>query len=448
MSTTPDAVAAGGTAGEGPDTFEHLVQEGRVHRRVYTDPAVFDREMAHVYGGTWVYLAHGSQLPRANDFMTAHLGRRPVIITRDGDGQIHVLFNRCRHRAATVCRTERGNAKSFNCPYHGWTYQNTGELVGVPWPDAYGPDFDRRDYPLVSAPRVEIYRDFIFATLNPEAPSLRDHLGPARDLLDQWIDRSPTGEVFVQSGANRMVYRGNWKLAFDNAADGYHVAFSHRSLLATARRMGEEKDMSYSANRPDQSAMYVQYLGNGHTFGDQRPSYDGEGGGAYWRQQRPQPGRESFEEAIRQQYDDDADRLLDLAVGSQMNLNIFPNLLILGNQIQVIEPIAVDRTQLTWNWTTIGGVPDEVNTLRMRTQEDFPTFGEVDDQANFEECQRGLSIPEVEWVLTNRGLGIEGRLQVDDRGVETAPKTDELSIRGYYREWRRLMEVPSVAARH
>ena len=82
-----------------------------------------------------------------------------------------------------------------------------------------------------------------------------------------------------------------------------------------------------------------------------------------------------------------------------MNMNIFPNLLILGNQIQVVEPIAVDRTQLSWNATTVGGVPEEINILRMRTQEDFPAFGEPDDQANFEEVQRGLAVTEIEWVI-------------------------------------------------
>jgi hypothetical protein len=124
-----------------------------------------------------------------------------------------------------------------------------------------------------------------------------------------------------------------------------------------------------------------------------------------------------------------------------MNINVFPNLLVIGNQIQVIEPISVDLTQLTWYSTTIGGVPPEINVLRMRTQEDFPSFGEPDDQANFEECQRGLNIPEVEWVLYNRGLGIPGRQQVDERGVVTGPVTDELVMRGFYQEWKRLMSA-------
>ena len=105
--------------------------------------------------------------------------------------------------------------------------------------------------------------------------------------------------------------------------------------------------------------------------------------------------------------------------------------------------MSVGLTQLTWYGTTISGVPDEINTLRMRTQEDFTAFGEPDDQANFEECQRGLSIPEVDWVLCNRGLGIPDRHHEDDRGVVTGPVTDELVIRDFYREWKRLMSGES-----
>ncbi|ANZ25899.1 aromatic ring-hydroxylating oxygenase subunit alpha [Rhodococcus aetherivorans] len=418
-------------------SYDELVQHDRVHRTLYTDPSIFDDEMRRVFGRTWVYLAHESQVPTPNSYRTGYLGLRPIIVTRDRAGELHALFNRCTHRAATVCRDESGTAKNFQCPYHGWTFKNTGQLVGVPWPDAYGPDFERTDLNLGVVPRVESYRGFVFGTLNADAPPLAEHLGPVREPLDYWIDRAPGGEVFLRNSAHRMVYRGNWKLAYDNAGDGYHPAFSHRSLLQMAERLGESKDMTYFGRTPDRGPMYVQYLGNGHTFIDQRPSYDGPG--AFWANQRPQPGREVFEELIRSEYPDDALRYLDLTVGAQINLNIFPNLLIIGNQVQVIEPLAVDRTQLTWYATTVGGVPDEVNVLRMRTQEDFPAFGEPDDQANFEEAQRGLSIPEVAWVQMNRGFGVEGRQKVDADGVVTGPVTDELHMRGYYQEWLRLM---------
>ncbi|ABL80349.1 MULTISPECIES: aromatic ring-hydroxylating dioxygenase subunit alpha [unclassified Nocardioides] len=421
----------------GLSRWSDRVLEDRVHRTLYTDPGVFAEEMVRVFGGeSWVYLGHESQVPEPNSYLSVRMGLRPLIVTRDREGALHGIFNRCAHRGATICRDESGVAKSFQCPYHGWTFRNTGELVGTPWPEGYGSGFDKSEFGLRKVNRIETYRGFIFGTLNDEAPSVPDWLGPATTWLDYWIDRAPGGDVRVRSGAFRMGYRGNWKLAYDNAGDGYHPAFSHRSLLEMASRMGESKDMSYFGRTPDDGPLAAYSLGNGHSVIDQRPAYDGPG--SFWANQRPQPGREKLEELIREQYPDRADELLDLCVGSQINLSIFPNLLIIGNQIQVIEPLAVSRTQLTWHATSIGGVPEEVNTVRMRTQEDFPAFGEPDDQANFEEVQRGLEVVEDEWILMNRGLGT-GWQSVGADGVVKTAVTDELHMRSYYVEWVKRM---------
>lgn len=428
--STTDAEVAG-------SRWARLVRPDRVHRAVYTDPGIFAEEMEVVFGQTWVYVAHESELPAPNDFVTRKLGLRPVIVTRDRAGTVHVLANRCTHRAATVCRSDSGTAKSFTCPYHGWTFRNDGALTGVPWPEAWGPQFSKAELGLREVTSAS-YRGFVFATLAEDPIDLRTHLGRAARYLDAWLDRLPGSEVVVRNGVNRMTYRGNWKLAYDNAGDGYHPAFSHRSLLKMAGRTGDDKDMTYFGTTPDSGPMYAQSLGRGHTFLDQRPSYDGRG--AFWRQQRPAPGREELEALVRAADPDRADALLDATVGAQMNLNIFPNLLVIGNQIQVVEPLAVDHTQLTWWSTTLTNVPDEVNVLRMRHQEDFPAFGEPDDQVNFEEAQKGLAFTEEEWVLLDRGYGVPGRQTVDADGVETGPVTDELTIRGYFAEWKRLME--------
>ena len=419
-------------------SWGELVMADRVHRSLYTDPAVFAAEMRTVFARTWLYVAHESQIPEPNSFVTTTLGGRPVIVTRDKEGAIHVLFNRCAHRGATVCREESGVARRFVCPYHGWTFRNTGELTGVPWQHGYGPGFDMGGLGLGVIPRVESYRGFVFASLNRDVPLIADHLGNARSWLDYWIDRAPNGEVYLRSAAHRMAYQGNWKLAYDNAGDGYHPAFSHRSLLTMAGRLGQSKDMAYFGQTPDDGPMRVHYLGNGHSVIDQTPNYPEPGD--IFRNQRPQPGREWYEQRIRSAHPDDAERLLDLTAGSQINLSIFPNLLIIGNQVQVIEPDAVDHTTLVWWATTIGGVPDEVNVLRMRTQEDFPAFGEPDDQANFEEAQRGLSVESEPWILMNRGYGIAGRQVENPDGSVTAPVTDEVHMRGYYSEWLRLMQ--------
>ncbi len=97
--------------------WDHLVQEDRVHRLIYTDPAIFEAEMTHVFGGTWTYLAHESEIPDENDFITRRLGLRPLIIVRDMNGTVRALYNRCTHRGTTLCRWDKGNTRSFQCPY-------------------------------------------------------------------------------------------------------------------------------------------------------------------------------------------------------------------------------------------------------------------------------------------------------------------------------------------
>jgi hypothetical protein len=90
----------------------------------------------------------------------------------------------------------------------------------------------------------------------------------------------------------------------------------------------------------------------------------------------------------------------------------------------------------------------DINALRMRTQEGFPNFGEVDDIANFEQIQRGLLALEDEWVYMNRGLGIPGRVITNADGTITAPATDEAFMREHFKEWKRLMQArPNLAIR-
>jgi phenylpropionate dioxygenase-like ring-hydroxylating dioxygenase large terminal subunit len=436
-----------------PYDWERLVQEDRVHRLIYTDPGIFREEMTRIFGAVWVYLAHESQIPSNDDFVTVQLGLRPLIVVRDTRGNVRALYNRCSHRGTTICRQDRGSAKAFQCPYHGWTYLNSGKLSGVPWPDGYTCDFKDAKFNLAQVPRIATYRGFIFGTLNPDAPPLLEYLGPITKPIDEWLDRHPGGRV-VFCEANRLKYQGNWKLAYDNSADGYHVVFSHRSLLDMENRLEDDKGMSYYRSKPDEAPMYVQYLGHGHHFKDKRPNV-AKRPGVLWEIEGAHPGMEHYEEKLRRRLGAKADRVLDLASSEPVNINVFPNLLILGNHVQVIEPVAVDETKLTWYATAVvdesgelEGAVEDVNALRMRTQEGFPNFGEVDDAVNFEQIQRGLQALEDEWVYMHRGLGIPGRVKVAEDGVITAPATDEVFMREYIKEWKRLMQTrPNLVVR-
>jgi len=428
--------------------WDELVQEDRVHRLIYTDPAIFEMELTNIWGAVWVYLGHESQIPDPDDFITTRLGLRPIILIRDAEGTIRALFNRCTHRGTTLCRKERGNAHVFTCPYHGWSYLSTGKLRAVPWPDGYACDFKDAKFNLAQVPRVDSYRGFVFGTLNPDAPSLRTYLGGITDPIDEWLDRNPGGKVEVCE-ANRLKFKGNWKLAYDNSGDGYHVVFSHRSLLEMENRLADaaNKGMSYYRGSPDAKPMYMRYTGNGHHFKDKRPNIEKRAGGL-WSVEGPAPGGEHAEASLRGRFGERADDILDLASSEPVNINVFPNLSLLGNHIQVFEAVSVAETNVTWYGTrvvdadgTLGAAVDEINALRMRTQEQFPNFGEVDDLANFEEIQRGLACLEDEWVYMHRGLGIPGRVKQGSDGEVTAPATDEAFMREYIKEWKRLMKA-------
>lgn len=289
-------------------------------------------------------------------------------------------------------------------------------------------------------PYIGTYRGFIFGTFNPakgEQPLL-DHLGPAANRMDEWIEHNGGDPALIKdSGAQRFLVTGNWKCIYDNAGDGYHPEYSHQSLLRmTQMRRGEGRDLDYFAGGIDATAMYSEALGNGHTRLDQRPCmYDGSA----FERQRPQPGRERFVESLVSEVGEaQAAELLETVPGAGMNLSIFPSLLFIGNQFQVVTPLAPDSTALSWYATTRSDMPPAINTIRLRTQEDFPIFGEVDDNANFESCFEGMNVPEMEWEDISRHLDTNVE-KVDETGVITAPISSDLHMRFYYKEWKRLM---------
>ena len=210
----------------------------RVRREALTDPAIFDLEMRHIFEGGWIYLAHESQLPERFDFYTDWMGRQPVIVYRNGEGAIDVFLNACPHRGTTLCRTRQGKRKGFACTYHGWAFDDQGQLVFVPRRDeGYPADFDMAAHGLVRAARVEHYGGFIFASLNPQVVPLREHLGDLLEVIDMLNDQAPGGFEVVK-GFNTCTYRGNWKLLLENGSGG------------TAARLACNADCARAVSRP------------------------------------------------------------------------------------------------------------------------------------------------------------------------------------------------------
>ncbi|MCW2763455.1 MAG: narAa [Marmoricola sp.] len=222
------------------DELKALLQKGlrdvqtdwTVPAKFMNDPEVHKFERERVFGRTWVFLAHESEIPDAGDYVIRYIADDQFIVTRDEDGQIRAHYNSCRHRAMQVCRAEMGNASHYRCPYHGWTYNNKGELVGVPaGKEAYGNKLKKSDWGLRQMPSLDSYKGLIFGSLDPNADQLEDFLGDMKFYLDIVLDRSDAG-LEVVGAPQRWIVDANWKLGSDNfVGDAYHTMMTHRSMV-------------------------------------------------------------------------------------------------------------------------------------------------------------------------------------------------------------------------
>src|SRR5262249_71018 len=140
-------------------------------------------------------------------------------------------YNRCMHRGSLVCRQEQGNSKYFRCLYHGWTYNNSGKLIGVPYRPGYGDDFNPDELGLVPVPQVAAYRGFVFICFKPDVEPLEVCLGRAGQYIDDLVDESPDGKIEVGKNVQKHAYRGNWKLILENFVDNYHPIFTHEATM-------------------------------------------------------------------------------------------------------------------------------------------------------------------------------------------------------------------------
>lgn len=210
------------------DAAEAAMENNEVPLEVYNNEHVYSAELNRIFGEAWIFVGHHSEIPEAGDYVLRHIGEDPFIFVRDENDQIRVLFDSCRHRGAKLCRADKGNTSHFRCPYHGWTYRNTGELVGVPQKaKGYG-DIDRSAKGLHEAPKIDSFGGLVFASLNPDAPSLEDYLGGFSwylDLLFTLVDWEVLGEP------QRWEVDVDWKTAAENTGDNYHVSVTHKSAI-------------------------------------------------------------------------------------------------------------------------------------------------------------------------------------------------------------------------
>jgi len=420
-----------------------------VCRSVFSDPAVFELEMRRIFEGTWVYLAHESQVPEPGDFMVIRIGQRSVIVVRAGNGRINAFFNACAHRGAALCATERGSVRSFVCSYHSWAYDLDGRNIHIKDRESggYSKQFAEHPPDLTPVARIDSYRGFIFASLNPDVAGLQEHLGAASGFIDLLVDQSPQG-LEILKGSSTYRVRANWKMHMENGIDNYHFEVVHQNYVKVLQHRAR-----HAAENPDQRTLLAGFvreewmdntgwydLGNGHALTcfpaaspESRPSWD---------------RREELNARLGKER---ADWLLH----RQRNLLVFPNVYLMdqaSTQIRVIRPVSPGISEVKSYCFAPRGESARAREIRIRQFEDFfnaSGMATPDDLAVFEAVQIGCEANGELRQRFGRGLG-RANAGGDERsrslGIKPAYSgdraPDETIFRGVYRHWARLMSTP------
>jgi choline monooxygenase len=197
----------------------------------YRDVDLFQRERTEVLATTPLALAPSCRLPAPHDFLVRDVLGTSVLLTRDGDGRAHAFLNYCRHRGAKPAEG-CGSSRRFTCPYHAWTYDSGGRLVGLPGQEAFT-ELDRSTHGLVELPSEE-RNGFIWVVLTAGADiDVATHLGPLDAELAQW--HLDTSEHLVDRTFTSSV---NWKSALEAFAENYHFAYVHANSLIWQNTVG------------------------------------------------------------------------------------------------------------------------------------------------------------------------------------------------------------------
>jgi len=212
------------------------MEKGVVDREIYVNEEIYQQELEQIFARCWLFVAHESMVPNPGDFIISRMGAEEVIVTRDRKNkELHVFLNTCMHRGEKVCRYDEGNALLFTCPFHAWSYDTDGKLVGVAWADEqYGGALDKSQWGLPEA-RICNYYGSIWATWDRKAPTFEDYAGAYAASIRHCMQSSDGEDNGMEVFRPILKWRipTNWKVpAFTSSNDPAHAAMTHRSVHA------------------------------------------------------------------------------------------------------------------------------------------------------------------------------------------------------------------------
>ncbi|WP_162845968.1 aromatic ring-hydroxylating oxygenase subunit alpha [Seongchinamella sediminis] len=212
-------------ASKSPFLDEHWV---KVDTERYTSAPVFARERERIHRGLPQIAAHVSALPEPGAFVTVEVVGSPLLLTRDEQGAVRAFYNVCRHRGAQLVPEAAGCKQRFSCPYHAWTWNNTGELIAVPHEKSGFPGLDRAEHGLHALP-CEVHAGWIWVNLAEGARDIdvAQHLGAM--AADMEALQAQAHSVFASA---TLDIPANWKLLVEGGLEAYHFRVAHRDTIA------------------------------------------------------------------------------------------------------------------------------------------------------------------------------------------------------------------------
>jgi salicylate 5-hydroxylase large subunit len=394
----------------------------RVPYWVYSDPAVYTREMDVIFGGaSYNYIGLECEIPNPGDYRRSVVGDKSVIFLRDQDGAVNVIANRCAHRGVKFCYAEHGNTSEFICPYHQWTYDLAGKLMAVPFrrglkkQGGMPADFKMEDNGLATL-KVATRGGVIFASFDHAMPSFEDFLG---ENMVGYFDRVFDGRALKILGYSRQRIRANWKVKFENLKDPYHASLLHVFLVS----FGLFRADTPAKVEMDATGMHaVQVAQRGEQKATEATS----------EMRAMQADLTLANPEMLQPYPEWASKG-DATVVMQ---TIWPNLIVQqqSNTLAMRQIRAFSPEEHELHWTFFGYQDDDAEmTLRRLRQANLmgpAGYVSVDDSEVMESAQSGVSrYPDAAAVLEMGG-----------RGTEDAPHmVTEASIRAFYKHYIKVM---------
>ncbi|MBO9648948.1 MAG: Rieske 2Fe-2S domain-containing protein [Variovorax sp.] len=426
-----------------PEAIRALVQDDRVHRDVYLSDELFALEQERFFANTWLYVGHTSQVPNAGDFYSLDLAGRPVMMVRQADGSVRVLYNRCAHKGARLVSDECGNTgKFFRCPYHAWTYKLDGAPLAIPLKSGYeGTRLKECESGrgVSELKHVAVYRDFVFARIADEGPEFGEYFGEVLGAIDNMVDRSPEGKLTASGGVMRNIIHCNWKMYLENVNDTVHPMSTHESATQAADALWQGR----GPDEPKPMAMeQILPFGSGYDFFDKMGGRVFANGhsvlGVNFSIHSNYAQLPDYEAAMREAHGDE--RAMEILQRSPQNSVFFPSLSVKGSPqaIRVIRPLSANRTLIeAWAFRA-AGAPDLLFERAMSYNRlVFSPMSIVahDDVHLFESIQIGLHAEGNEWVSLHRNFDAD---ELSQSSI-TTNGTNELLMRNQFRAWAKFM---------